>query len=46
MEVNLNDFSIINRNNIWELIKDIINEIIKNILFFISELLIDQKEFD
>ena len=46
MEVNLNDFSIIIRNNIWELIKDIINEIIENILFFISELLIDQKEFD
>ena len=37
---------IINRNTIYDLSKDIINEILENTLFFITEMLTDEKEFD
>ena len=32
--------------NIHELTKDIINEILENTLFFFTEMLIEEKEFD
>ena len=37
---------IINRNTIYDLSKDIINEILENTLFFITEMLTNEKEFD
>ncbi len=46
MEENVKELPIINRNIIWDLTKDIINEILKNTLFFITEKLTLEKEFD
>ena len=46
MEEPAEELSIINRNTIYDLTKDIINEILENTLFFITEMLTDKKEFD
>lgn len=46
MEEPAEEFPIINRNTIYDLTKDIINEILENTLFFITEMLTDEKEFN
>ena len=46
MEEPAEEFPISNINIIYDLIKDIINEILENTLFFIAKMLTDEKEFD
>ena len=45
MEAPVEDLLIINRNTIYDLTKDIINEILETTLFFYNWLLTDEKEF-